>query len=66
MVVLNKNYTRTADAGETALGNGSRGIRNNDDRVYTLWTVMETNATVGMARLHADGEIDAQTGHDPE
>lgn len=59
MVVLNKIYTRTGDAGETALGNGSR-VKKYDDRVNTYGTVDEANATVGMARLHADGEIDAQ------
>ncbi|MFZ3584287.1 cob(I)yrinic acid a,c-diamide adenosyltransferase [Loktanella sp. DJP18] len=59
MVVLNKIYTRTGDAGETALGNGSR-VKKYDDRVNAYGTVDETNATVGLARLHATGDIDAQ------
>jgi len=58
MVVLNKIYTRTGDAGETALGNGSR-VAKYAPRVEAYGTVDETNATVGMARLHADGDMDA-------
>ena len=57
MVVLNKIYTRTGDAGETALGNGTR-VAKNDPRVDAYGTVDETNATVGLARLHATGIID--------
>jgi len=59
MVVLNKIYTRTGDGGDTALGNGSR-VAKHDARVSAYGTVDETNATVGLARLHADGEMDAQ------
>ena len=58
MVVLNRIYTRTGDAGETALGNGAR-VPKHSLRVDAYGTVDETNATVGMARLHADGEMDA-------
>lgn len=59
MVVLNKIYTKTGDKGETALGNGSR-VAKHSMRVNAYGTVDETNATVGLARLHANGEIDAQ------
>ena len=59
MVVLNKIYTKTGDAGETALGNGSR-VAKHSMRVTAYGTVDETNATVGMARLHASGQIDSQ------
>ncbi|PVA06395.1 cob(I)yrinic acid a,c-diamide adenosyltransferase [Thalassorhabdomicrobium marinisediminis] len=59
MVVLNKIYTRTGDAGETALGNGTR-VAKHDARVNAYGTVDETNATVGLARLHAKGDMDAQ------
>ena len=59
MVVLNKIYTKTGDAGETALGNGRRVVKH-ALRVNAYGTVDETNATVGMARLHADGDIDGQ------
>ena len=57
MVVLNKIYTKTGDAGETALGNGVR-VAKHSLRVTTYGTSDELNATVGMARLHASGEID--------
>lgn len=59
MVVLNKIYTRTGDAGQTALGNGDR-VAKYDARVNAYGTVDETNATVGLARLHSEGEMDAQ------
>ena len=58
MVVLNKIYTRTGDKGDTALGDGSR-VAKHSARVSAYGTVDETNATVGLARLHAAGEIDA-------
>ena len=58
MVVLNKIYTRTGDGGDTALGNGQR-VPKQSLRVEAYGTSDETNATVGMARLHADGEMDA-------
>ena len=59
MVVLNKIYTRTGDAGETALGNGDR-VAKHSQRVNAYGTVDEVNATVGLARQKANGEIDAQ------
>jgi cob(I)alamin adenosyltransferase len=58
MVVLNKIYTRTGDAGETALGNGTR-VAKHSARVTAYGTVDELNATLGLARLHATGETDA-------
>ncbi len=58
MVVLNKIYTRTGDAGETALGNGTR-VAKHSARVAAYGTVDETNATVGLARLHSEGEMGA-------
>jgi cob(I)alamin adenosyltransferase len=57
MVVLNRIYTRTGDAGETALGNGAR-VAKYSLRVNSYGTVDEVNATVGLARLHATGAID--------
>ncbi len=59
MVVLNKIYTKTGDAGETALGDGSR-VAKHSQRVAAYGTVDELNATLGLARLHAAGEMDAQ------
>lgn len=61
MVVLNKIYTKTGDKGETALGDGSR-VAKFDARVAAYGTVDELNATLGMARLHASGDMDAQLG----
>jgi cob(I)alamin adenosyltransferase len=58
MVVLNRIYTRTGDKGETALGNGQR-VPKFSLRVESYGTVDETNATVGLARQHSTGEIDA-------
>ncbi len=58
MVVLTKIYTRTGDTGETALGNGTR-VAKHSARVAAYGTVDETNATVGLARLHSAGEMDA-------
>ncbi|WP_138470475.1 cob(I)yrinic acid a,c-diamide adenosyltransferase [Poseidonocella sp. HB161398] len=54
MVVLNKIYTRTGDGGDTALGNGSR-VPKHALRVEAYGTVDETNAAIGLARLHAEG-----------
>lgn len=48
MVVLSKIYTKTGDAGETALGNGAR-VAKHATRVAAYGTVDETNATVGLA-----------------
>lgn len=58
MVVLSKIYTRTGDKGDTALGNGDR-VAKESLRVEAYGTSDETNACVGLARLHADGEMDA-------
>ena len=57
MVVLSKIYTKTGDRGETSLGNGDR-VPKYDLRVASYGTVDETNATVGLARLHG-GAMDA-------
>ncbi|WP_394197286.1 cob(I)yrinic acid a,c-diamide adenosyltransferase [Litoreibacter albidus] len=59
MVVLNKIYTKTGDAGETALGNGVR-VAKHSQRVNAYGTVDETNATVGLARQHATATMEAQ------
>src|SRR5690606_4399759 len=58
MVVLNKIYTRTGDAGETALASGAR-VPKHAPRVAAYGTVDELNATIGLARLGAEGEADA-------
>ena len=57
MVVLSKIYTKTGDAGETALGDGQR-VAKYSVRVDAYGGADETNATVGLARQHAGGEMD--------
>jgi cob(I)alamin adenosyltransferase len=62
MVVLNRIYTRTGDQGTTGLATGERRPKN-DLRIEAFGTVDETNACVGLARLHTTGhEIDAMLG----
>lgn len=56
MVVLNRIYTKTGDRGETALGNGTR-VPKHALRVGAYGTVDELNATLGLARLHAEGDM---------
>jgi len=56
MVVLNRIYTRTGDRGETALSNGER-VPKHALRVEAYGSVDELNATLGLARLHAEGSI---------
>jgi cob(I)alamin adenosyltransferase len=51
MVVLNKIYTRTGDDGTTALGSVRR-VAKFDLRVEAYGTLDETNAAIGLARLH--------------
>lgn len=60
MVVLSKIYTRTGDDGTTALGSGRR-VAKYDLRVECYGTLDETNATIGLARLHtrSDQALDA-------
>lgn len=50
MVVLNRIYTKTGDAGTTALGTGERR-RKDDPRIETYGTVDEANSAIGLARV---------------
>jgi cob(I)alamin adenosyltransferase len=62
MVVLNRIYTRTGDQGTTGLASGERRPKY-DLRIDAFGTVDETNACVGLARLHTAGhEIDGMLG----
>jgi len=58
MVTLNRIYTKTGDKGETALGDGTR-LPKHSLRIQAFGTVDETNATIGLARLHTEGAVDA-------
>lgn len=57
MVVLNRIYTRTGDAGSTSLGNGER-VAKTDLRIAAFGTVDETNAMIGLVRLYTAGDAD--------
>src|ERR1700723_3287907 len=63
MVVLNRIYTRTGDDGTTALGSGERRPKY-DLRIAAYGTVDETNAAIGIVRLHlAEArDLDAMLG----
>ena len=53
MVRLTRIYTRTGDRGDTALVTGER-VRKTDARVEAYGAVDETNACLGMVRLHTE------------
>ena len=62
MVVLNRIYTRTGDEGTTALAAGGRRLKH-DLRIEAYGTVDETNACIGLARLHTAGhDVDPMLG----
>lgn len=61
MVTLNRIYTRSGDAGQTRLATGQT-VSKADLRVEAYGAVDETNACIGMARLHAEGALDATLG----
>ena len=51
MVVLNRIYTRKGDDGTTRLTDGAKRLKS-DLRIEAYGTVDETNACIGMARIH--------------
>jgi cob(I)alamin adenosyltransferase len=57
MVTLNRIYTKTGDKGDTGLGDGTRRPKH-DLRIHAYGTVDETNAAIGLARLHTRDEMD--------
>ena len=62
MVTLNRIYTRTGDAGATRLATG-QPVSKADLRVEAYGAVDETNACLGLARLHTAGTtLDATLG----
>ena len=60
MVTLNRIYTRTGDAGATRLASGAQ-VSKSDLRVEAYGAVDETNACLGLARVHTGdaGAFDA-------
>jgi cob(I)alamin adenosyltransferase len=54
VVKLNKIYTKTGDAGTTGLGSGER-VAKDAARIEAYGTVDETNAAIGMVRIHLGG-----------
>ena len=63
MVRLTRIYTRGGDNGKTSLGDGQR-VDKHGLRVDAYGTVDESNAVIGLARLHTagDAEADAMLG----
>jgi cob(I)alamin adenosyltransferase len=57
MVTLNRIYTRTGDKGATRLATGEP-VSKASLRVAAYGDVDETNACIGLARLHTTGDLD--------
>lgn len=53
-----KSYSEAGDQGETSLGNGVR-VSKSSARIRALGEVDEANASLGLARLEVDAQIDA-------
>src|SRR5215475_4732825 len=58
MVTLSKIYTKTGDSGETGLSDGSR-VPKQSLRIAAIGAVDECNSAIGLARLDAEGDMDA-------
>lgn len=52
MVKLDKIYTKGGDTGQTSLGNGER-VSKHSLRIQAQGDIDETNAAIGLARVHA-------------
>ena len=61
MVKLDKIYTRGGDKGETSLTDGSRA-KKYAPRVEAYGSIDESNAIIGIVRLHTSGEEDEMLG----
>jgi cob(I)alamin adenosyltransferase len=57
LVTLNRIYTRAGDKGSTRLATG-QSVSKASARVAAYGDVDETNACIGLARLHTSGEFD--------
>src|SRR3954464_6825686 len=58
MVYLSRIYTKTGDAGDTGLGDGSR-VPKDHPRVTAYGSVDELNAALGLLLVHAPGQSEA-------
>ena len=58
MIRIDRVVTRGGDAGQTSLGDGTR-VAKDDLRVEAYGTVDEANAAIGLLRLHASGDAEA-------
>ena len=61
MVTLSKIYTKTGDAGSSGLVDGTRRSKA-DSRFAAIGAVDEANSAIGVARLHADPDLDVRLG----
>ncbi len=59
MVYLSRIYTKTGDAGDTALGDGTR-VRKDHPRVVAYGTVDELNAVLGLLLAQDPGSSEAE------
>lgn len=59
MIRIDRIYTGGGDQGETSLGDGNR-VAKTHPRIRALAAVDEANAALGLARLHQDGDADAE------
>ena len=55
MVKIDKIYTKGGDAGQTSLGSGER-VYKHSLRINAQGDIDETNAAIGLARLHSEPE----------
>ena len=62
MVTLNRIYTKTGDKGSTRLATGQE-VSKSDLRVEAYGAVDETNACLGLARLHTGPDADFDAIH---
>lgn len=62
MVLLTRIYTKGGDKGKTSLGTGKRVLKF-ESRIAAIGDVDEANASLGVARLYATGEMDQLLFH---
>ncbi len=62
MVLLTRIYTKGGDKGKTSLGTGERVLKSSP-RIAAIGDVDEANASIGVSRIHATGEIDKLLFH---